>query len=65
MNEDELLVHKFDFIKGSIPKDSKIMIRKTFVVSKSAVVKKYGTTTPESYQKFHQHFCNYFQCQSV
>ena len=65
MYKDELSLGKSDFSKGSIPKDSKIMIRKTFVVSKNAVVKKYGTTTPESYQRFHQHFCNYFQCNNV
>ena len=65
MYEDELSLRKSDFIKGSIPKDSKIMIRKTFVVSRTAVIKKYGTVTPESYKKFHQHFCTYFQCNDL
>ena len=48
---------------GSIPKVSKLMIRKTFVVSKSAVVKKYGTLNNDTYLKYHDLFCNYFGCE--
>ncbi len=61
--KDEHLIKSSDFITGDIPKDSKIMLRKPFVVSKLIVVKKYGTITVESYAKYHRFFCKYFRCQ--
>ena len=61
---DEHLIYNQDFNTGSIPKKSKIMFRKPFVVSKSVVVKKYGSLTIESFAKYHQLFCKYFKCQS-
>ena len=51
-----------DFIKGSIPKDSKILLRKTFVVSKQVIIKYYGSLKKKSFDKFKDNFCNYFEC---
>jgi len=62
MYEDELLIKNENFREGSIPKISKLMIRKTFVVSKQSVVKKYGTLNKESYEVYHNVFCKYFGC---
>jgi len=62
MYEDELLIHNRDFLVGSIPKMSKLMIRKTFVVSKQSVLKKYGTLNKQSYGIYLNAFCQYFGC---
>jgi len=62
MYEDEQLIDNTSFIDGSIPKSSKVMIRKTFVVSKQSVLKKYGTLNKDSYLKYHKAFCKYFGC---
>jgi len=60
--EDEFLINNEHFFQGSIPKASKLMIRKTFVISKDAVIKKYGILNDESYSNYHQAFCKYFGC---
>lgn len=62
LQNDELLLDNYDFEEGSIPTKSKIMIRKTFVVSKQSVVKKYGTLSNKSYERYHKLFCLYFGC---
>jgi len=62
MFEDECLIENNNLKEGSIPKSSKLMIRKTFVVSKQVVIKKYGTLNKESYIKYKQIFCKYFGC---
>ncbi len=62
MYDDELIVENDDFIDGAIPKISKLMIRKTFVVSKKVLRKKYGSLKQESYKKYHNAFCEYFGC---
>jgi mRNA interferase MazF len=62
IKEDELLLSTDDLASGSIPKLSKLMIRKTFIVSKQVVVKKYGTLNKDSYIRYHQYFCKYFGC---
>jgi mRNA interferase MazF len=62
MHEDEQLLDNTSFVNGSIPKSSKVMIRKTFVVSKQAVLKKYGTLNQDAYVKYHKSFCKYFGC---
>ncbi len=51
-----------DFESGGIPVDSKVMLRKTFVVSKEVITKQYGTLRPESFAKYHRAFCRYFEC---
>ena len=62
LQEDEFIIEAIDFDRGSLPVGSKLMIRKTFVVSKDVVLKKYGTPTNKSYRNYHQKFCNYFGC---
>ena len=62
MYDDEIVISHEDFIDGTIPKTSKLMVRKTFVVSKDAVLKKYGTISEDSFKKYHHSFCNYFHC---
>lgn len=62
MQEDEVAISDADFMDGTIPKTSKLMLRKTFVVSKDVVLKRYGTLCKESFQKYHELFCSYFHC---
>ena len=62
LQEDEMIVDMNDLEEGNLPKTSKLMLRKTFVVSKEVVLKKYGTLTQEAYKKYHKQFCNYFRC---
>ena len=60
--DDEVIINHTDFIEGDIPKTSKLMLRKTFIVSKNVVLKKYGTLQDASFKKYHSLFCNYFHC---
>ncbi len=60
--DDEMLLESADFIEGGIPKTSKLMIRKTFVVSKGVVLKKYGQISAETFAECHTIFCKYFGC---
>jgi len=62
LKADEILIDNNDFINGSIKEVSKVMIRKTFVVSKKVVIKKYGSLKTESFEKYHNEFCKYFGC---
>ena len=60
--QDENLVDSSKFSEGGLPKTSKVMVRKTFVVSKSVVIKKYGTLKEEAFRQYHKLFCRYFDC---
>jgi len=62
LHQDEVIISMNDLSDGVLPKTSKLMIRKTFVVSKQVVLKKYATISQDSYRKYHQIFCNYFGC---
>ena len=62
--QDESLVDSSKFSVGGIPKTSKIMVRKTFVVSKSVVIKKYGTLKKDAFRQYREQFCLYFDCVS-
>ena len=62
LNDDEVLVDQSDFSAGVLPKRSKVMVRKTFVISKRVIVKKYGTLSGECFRKLHRVFCGYFGC---
>jgi len=62
LHDDEVLIEHSDFISGSIPKRSKLMLRKPFVVSKHTVIKAYGSLSPATFKHFQQLFCQYFQC---
>jgi len=60
--EDEIIIDNDDFQSGSIPQISKVMIRKTFVVSKKIIIKKYGTIKQQNFEKYKNKFCEYFEC---
>lgn len=62
LHEDESLIDQADFIIGALPKSSKVMVRKTFVISKQVVVKSYGELTNKRFQQLQQDFCQYFGC---
>ena len=62
LHHDEMLLDNDNFLEGAIPAVSKLMIRKTFIVAKASIVKKYGKLNESSYIRYHQAFCNYFGC---
>jgi mRNA interferase MazF len=62
LHVDEQILNNTAFSSGDIPKPSKLIIRKTFVISKSVVIKKYGTLYDEAFAQYHQAFCEYFGC---
>ncbi len=62
MHLDESLLESVDFNEGGIPKTSKLMLRKPFVVSKTAVIKKYGSLNQVAFKRYQQLFCQYFHC---
>ncbi|MBF0266156.1 MAG: type II toxin-antitoxin system PemK/MazF family toxin [Gammaproteobacteria bacterium] len=59
---DEVHIGNDCFQYGGIPKKSKLMLRKTFVVSKSVVLKKYGTLSDYTFNNYHKLFCQFFEC---
>lgn len=63
LRSGEVLLDNDSFEHGSIPKTSKLIIRKTFVVSKEVVLKKYGMLKNKSFQNYHLEFCTYFNCE--
>lgn len=62
LQDDEFIIEHTNFINGTIPKTSKLMLRKTFTVSKDVVIKKYGTLNKDSFKKYQHSFCDYFSC---
>lgn len=62
LHEDECLLDNSAFTEGGITKSSKLMVRKTFVISKSVVIKKYGTLSESAFKKYQALFCQYFCC---
>ena len=42
LHSDEVSIDDDSFIEGKLPIPSKLMIRKTFVVSKEVIIKRYG-----------------------
>lgn len=61
---DELAINSDDFISGSLPKPSKLIIRKTFVISKQVVLKLYGQIKPQRMDDISEAFCQYFECRN-
>lgn len=59
---DEVIVGLDNFEAGSIPVTSKVMLRKTFVISKDVVVKKYGSLKKTVFQSLHKKLCGYLSC---
>ena len=64
LKSDEHIIDNDNLEHGSIPKKSKLMIRKTFVVSKDVILKKYGKLNKMSFDKYHLEFCKYFNCEN-
>lgn len=62
-HSDELILSTQDFELGALPKTSKLIIRKTFVISKQVVLKRYGSVTPQKMKSINTAFCRYFECQ--
>jgi mRNA interferase MazF len=67
---NKLLAGEFEiensmFQFGSIPKKSKLIVRKPFVVSKNVVIKKYGSLHQKNFENYHRLFCEYFGCGCV
>ena len=62
MNSDEELIGDDDFADGRLAVLSKLMIRRTFVVSKKSIVKSHGLVNKTSLKKYHKNFCHYFSC---
>lgn len=60
--DDEWLVTKEMLESGMLPVDSKLMLRKSFVVSKSNPVKCYGTLNKSEMSRIRQRYCAYFEC---
>jgi len=60
LKDDEFIITNSDFLDGEIPKDSKVIIRKPFAVSKGVIVKKYGTLDFKIFTKVQDKFCEYF-----
>ena len=62
MHEDEYIVENSMLSIGALPKVSKIMLRKTFVVEKSLLIKIYGSLDKQSFKALKHSFCNYHRC---
>jgi mRNA interferase MazF len=62
LHADECLLDNSAFVEGGIAQSSKLMVRKTFVISKSVVIKKYGTLSEAAFEKYKALFCQYFCC---
>ena len=62
LHSDEHLIDLSSFKQGGIPKASKDMVRKTMVVSKRIIVKKYGQLNETYLERIHHDFCQYFGC---
>lgn len=64
LHEDEYEIDNAMFSEGGIPKTSKLIIRKPFIVSKTVVIKKYGALNQVEFRNYHRLFCQYFGCLS-
>jgi len=60
--QDEYILDNNMLQFGSIPKTSKIMLRKTFLVDKKLIVKSYATLTNSAYIEIKNKFCSYHSC---
>ena len=62
LHGDEFVLEPSDMVSGVLPKRSKIMVRKTFVISRQVVVKKYGQVSGARFEQLHRDFCHFFNC---
>ena len=64
LRQGEIRIDNAMFSDGGIPKKSKLLFRKPFVVSKNSVIKRYGTINHADFKICQQLFCQYFGCMS-
>lgn len=62
LHDDEFILEPSEMGSGSLPKRSKIMVRKTFVISRTVIVKKYGQLSDARFERLHRDFCHFFGC---
>ena len=62
LHDDELLLSQSKLQSGKLPVDSKLMLRKVFVVSKQNPIKRYGQVKQSFLEIVTREFCNYFEC---
>lgn len=60
--DDEWLVTKGMLESGALPVDSKLMLRKPFVVSKGNPIKCYESLGKAEMSRIKQRYCAYFEC---
>jgi hypothetical protein len=59
---DEIIITNQNLSMGMLPVESKIMLRKVFVISKENPIKKYGALNEKSLMEVKGAFCDYFDC---
>ena len=64
MHEDEYIIDVDMLATGTLPKVSKVMLRKTFVVEKSLIIKTYGSLDNKSFEALKHSFCKYHRCEN-
>lgn len=64
LRDGEVAIDNSLFSDGGIPKKSKLIFRKPFVVSRTVVIKKYGSLNPAAFKVYQRLFCGYFGCLS-
>jgi len=60
--DDEYILDNEMLELGSIPKKSKFMLRKTFLIDKKLIIKLYGNLTDNAYIEIKNKFCLYHGC---
>jgi mRNA interferase MazF len=59
---DEIIIDTTSLQNGELPKTSKVMLRKTLVIEKSIVVKKYGSLNENKIKQIKQSLCRFYDC---
>ena len=62
LQSDEIIITNQSLSDGVLPAESKIMLRKVFVISKENPIKKYGDLNEKSLTDVKRAFCDYFEC---
>ena len=61
LQSDEIIITNQSLSDGMLPVESKIMLRKAFVISKENPIKKYGALNEKSLIEVKSAFCDYFE----
>jgi mRNA interferase MazF len=59
---DEIVIDNKSLASGELPKISKIMLRKTFVIERNIILKKYGSLTTNAISNIKKEFCSFYNC---